>query len=141
MAMTATVEPLGADLLVRIVGTAVGTSEVVEISGLPEKLRMIRHKAEMSGGSVGTFEPVLTRDAADLTGIAVEMRATPIGADASPALPLLVDVQPLNPIRVLASGNTPGGPAGIASIWYAPQPDTGDGSIVAEFIFRAGWGA
>jgi hypothetical protein len=137
MALTATTTPIGGrDVLVQITGTTVGVAEGVELTDLPRKCRVIRHKAVASGGTVTTIETVLTRTLAALTGVAVELRATPIGDDASPALPLDIDVQPTNPIKALTNSDPL---ASSGSLFYHPQPDAADGSLEAEFIFRGGW--
>lgn len=137
MALTATTQSIGgSDTLVKITGSTVGVAEGVELTGIPRKCRVIRHKAVASGGTVTTIQTILTRDQNDLTGTGVELRATPIGSDTSPALPLNIDVQPLNPTKVLTNTDPR---ASSGSLFYFPQPDQSDGGLIAEFLFRGGW--
>ena len=122
--------------IVRVTGTTVGIAEGVEITGLPRKCRLLRHKSVASGGTGTTIQTIVTRTLAVLTGVAVEFRAVPIGTDVTPALPRAIDAQPAEPTVLLTNENPQ---ANTGSLFFYPQPDAADGAIEAEFIFRGGW--
>lgn len=140
--MAVTVAGIGdGEYLITVTEAGVGPATAIRIDLPFRKGRIMRAKGIGSNAGIGSIEFLLSRKSTDTGGsLGVEFRALPIGDDASPALPLVVDEQPNDPILFFAaSDELPHLGTGKGRLWFRPQPDVVGATIEAEFLVRAGW--